>query len=158
MSFWANKVGVASPASPPPAPAPNRPWWAPGVPAQPSQQALVQAPVQPAVQHQPVSVDPSGESDIGTLLRQDGYTTEKAKSAEEGASCPDCGSPNYMGVPGVPSAMKQCFNCGFNGRFGHSTAGATAIGQKNVAPPKPARVQRLTESNYNPKTIVARIS
>lgn len=158
MSFWANRLGVQpqqpqAPAHPQPAhQAPAGPWWA--VP-QPAQQQSVQQTVTPQQQG---SVTPAGEAHFGDLLSQDGYHTEKAQSAKDSELCPECDSPNYLAPKGHPNAMKQCFNCGYNPRFAHSTAGASGIGQSNVAAPKPARVQRLNQSNFNPGTIVGRVT
>lgn len=90
------------------------------------------------------------------LLRQDGYTTQRAQSAKDTEVCPDCGSVNYIAPAGHPNAMKQCFNCGFNPRFAHSTAGATGIGQNNL-PTRTARAQTLSQSNWNPQTAIAHI-
>lgn len=161
--FWSERLGVA-PSQPAPAPAPapasTTPWWMPQpAPQQPQsapQQPQAPAPQQP-VQQQPSSVPPDGESHFGDLLHQDGYTTEKAQSARDSESCPECGSGNYMAAKGHPNSMKQCFNCGYNPRFAHSTAGAASTGQKNVAPPRPARVQLLAEGNFNPGQIVGRV-
>jgi hypothetical protein len=124
---------------------------APPVPAPPQQVVVPQG-------AQQASVTPDGEYHIGDLLTQQEYTSSKAQSTRDNELCPDCDSPNYMRSKESPNSMKQCFNCGFNPRFAHSTAGASAIGQKNVAPPRPARVQALTQSNYNPQTIVGRVA
>jgi hypothetical protein len=115
-----------------------------------------QIPAPQAVQQH--SVDPNGEATFSDLIHQDGYTTTKAQSARDTELCPECDSPNYMRPKGVPNALKQCFNCGFNNRFAHSTAGASGIGQKNVAPPKPARVQRMNTSTFDPTHIVGRVN
>jgi Zn ribbon nucleic-acid-binding protein len=96
---------------------------------------------------------PDAQSSIGELLRQDGYSSTKAQSSQDGEVCPDCSSQNYLAPPGQPNAMKQCFNCGFNPRFQHSTHGASGIGQKNL-PVHSARAQTLSENNFNPGVIV----
>lgn len=157
MSFWAQRLGTQQPAqqAPPPPPAPTQPWWQPrpATPPAAPQQPYQQAPQQPQQQ----SVPADGKVPFGDLLQQDGYTTEKAQSARDSEPCPDCGSPNYIAPKGHPNAMKQCFECGYNPRFAHSTAGASGIGQNNVAPPKAARVQTGGESNFNPGTIVGRV-
>lgn len=146
-NFWSQRLApAAQPQQAPAAPQPasTAPWWLPQTvaPVQPQQPAqTVQQTVVPTPQQ--ASVAPDGKAHFGDLLQQDGYTTEKAQSAKDSTTCPDCGSPNYMGVKGSPNAMKQCFECGFNPRFAHSTAGASGIGQQNVAAPRPARVQNV---------------
>ena len=164
--FWSKRLGqqAQQPAAPV-APAPTRPWWAVQQPPQPVQPYVPQ-PAQvtgivpsadPQQLPQPSSVDPNGESSFSDLIHQDGYTTTKAQSARDTELCPESDSPNYMRPKGVPNALKQCFNCGFNARFAHSTAGASGIGQKNVAPPKPARVQQMNVSTFDPTRIVGRV-
>lgn len=152
--FWAQRLAPQQPVQAP-VQATSRPWWMPS-----PQQQTEPAPFTPIPQQQSVaqSVPLDQESSFGDLLHQDGYTTEKAQSMRDTETCPECDSPNYMSPKGIPNAMKQCFNCGFNPRFSHSTAGASGIGQKNVAPPKPARVQMLNESNFNPKHIIGRVA
>lgn len=165
--FWAQRVGASQQQATAPATvaARNQPWWMPGVAPQstsaPVHEQVVEAARwgQGTVQQpqQQATVAPQQEVSIGALLSQDGYTTEKAKSAQDNEPCPDCGSPNFIRPHTSKNAMKQCFNCGYNERFAHSTAGASGIGQKNVAPPKAARVQALTQNNYNPQSIIGRV-
>lgn len=158
MSFWAQRVGVpqAPQQAPAPAPAPagNRPWWSPAplqtapqiVPNQPHQQPGTQA-----------SVLPNGTSHIGDLLAQEGYTTEKAQSAKSGERCPSCSSGNYLNIAGLESRAKRCFDCGYNPMFTHSTHGATAVGQSNVAAPVPARVQQMNTNTFDARHIVGHV-
>jgi predicted nucleic-acid-binding Zn-ribbon protein len=102
---------------------------------------------QPVLTQQQVSVDPDGTSDLGTLLRQDGYTTEKAQSLRDAENCPNCGSTNYMRASGHPNSMKQCFECGNNPRFEQMAAGINGA-VKTQGPVRAARVQ-------NPETGMA---
>lgn len=162
--FWAKRLGTQVPPAPPapaPAPASNRPWWMPAPVQQAPQITPPGGPLpNPAPVHQAQqegSVLPSGEAHFGDLIRQDGYTTEKAQSARDGERCPDCGGVNYMRSKESPNSMKQCFECGYNPRFAHSTAGASGIGQQNVAPPVAARVQTMAEGNFNPGVIIGRV-
>lgn len=158
-NFWANRVAQqqapAAPPQPAPAPASNAPWWLPKQAPQVPQQVVQQ----PQVPQQGVP-DENGQVPIGYLLHQEGYqyTSDKAQSARDTERCPECDSGNYLKPKGVPNAMKQCFECGYNPRFAHSTAGASGIGQKNVEAPRPARVQTLSEGNFNPKVIVGRVA
>lgn len=159
-NFWAERLGQQTPAAAPapsPAPAGNRPWWMPQTAPPPVQQTPQQPVQQYPQQVQQSTVPPDGEAHFGDLLHQDAYTTDKAQSARDTELCPDCSSPNYIAPKGYPNAMKKCFNCGYNPRFAHSTAGATGIGQKNVAPPRAARAQTLATSNFNPGVIIGRV-
>jgi hypothetical protein len=154
--FWAQRLQAASaPPAAPPAPPGNTPWWMPQAPAPAPQQPTQPAPAALPGPPQQASVAPTGEVPIGDLLRQDGYTTEKAQSARDGEGCPSCGSPNYMHIGGLQSRAKRCFECGYNPMFEHSTAGASGIGQ-NI-PVKSARVQTGGESHFNPQMIVGRV-
>lgn len=97
-----------------------------------------------------------GEVPIEVLLAQENYTTTKAASARDSERCPDCDSGNYMRSAQAPNSMKQCFDCGYNERFLHTTHGASGIGQKNL-PVKTARVQTLSENNFNPQQVIGRV-
>lgn len=98
------------------------------------QQQVQQAPQQQQVlaPQQQVQPGPDGKVPIGVLLTQENYTTTKAQSARDSELCPDCQSPNYMRSNQSPNSLKQCFDCGFNQRFQHSTHGASGIGQKDL--------------------------
>lgn len=156
---WAERLGAQTPPAQPPAPvaAPsNRPWWQTPTPQPVSPQQVVPTPqAVPLPTPQQASVAPDGQSDFGTLLRQDGYTTDKAQSTREQEFCPDCGSTNYMSAKGHPNAMKTCFECGFNPRFTQSMAGMSGTGQ-NI-PVKTARVQQMNTSTFNPQAVIAHI-
>lgn len=136
-NFWANRLGASQqPSAPAPAPRTDGPWW---LPAQP--QAAPQPPAQP-VQQAPQTPTQHLQQQVsmGDLLQQDAYTTTKAQSARDGEPCPDCGSVNYIAPVGHANAMKQCFECGYNPRFQHSTHGASGIGQAGL-PQYTARAQ-----------------
>ena len=136
-NFWAQRLGQqtqttpVAPAAPVAAPSNAGAWWMPQQPAPAPQQ-----PVQQVTQH-PVA-DPNAQVPIEILLSQEDYTTDKAKSAKMHDKCPDCGSPNFMGIG---RAAKRCAECGYNELFTHSTHGATGIGQKDL-PVYAARVQQ----------------
>jgi hypothetical protein len=151
--FWSKRLAPQQPAQmAPPAPS-NRPWWQPGVAPQSTSAPIA---VTPQPQPQQASVAPVGETHFGDLLLQDDYTSTKAQSARDKETCPDCQSPNYMAPQGHPNAMKQCFDCGWNPRFQHSTHGASGIGQQNL-PTRTARGQTLSTNNFNPQAIVGRV-
>lgn len=160
-TFWAQRLGVQQqPEAPAQAPS-SRPWWQPGsgIVVQPQQQAPVQPQQfvqQPEQQVQQQPVGPDGKVPIEQLLTQDNYTTTKAQSAKDSEACPECESPNYMRSSQSPNSMKQCFNCGFNARFLHSTHGASGIGQKGL-PVHTARNQVIAENNFNPQTVIGRV-
>ena len=81
----------------------------------------------------------------------------KALSARSTALCPGCGSDNIFKPVGMPNMMEQCYNCGWNPRFGHSTAGAGLPAGEATGPATPAR-QVSTANNFNPQTIVAKVT
>jgi hypothetical protein len=141
-NFWADRLGTApaAPAAPPAQPqaAPQQgPWWQPPAPVQPQQ-----APPQ-------------------QVVAEEEYTTEKAQSSRLTETCPECGSGNIFKPKGMPNAMPQCYHCGWNPRFEHSTAGAGMPSDKSV----PVQSARQISggggaggvSNYNPGNIVAHI-
>jgi hypothetical protein len=142
-NFWADRLGTApaAPAAPPAQPqaAPQQgPWWQAPQPVQPQQ-----APPQQ------------------TVVVEQEYTTDKAQSARSTETCPECGSGNVFKPKGQPNAMPQCYHCGWNPRFEHSTAGAGMPSDKSV----PVQSARQISggggaggvSNYNPSNIVAHI-
>lgn len=136
--FWSRALGGASAPAPrvPAQPQPdNQPWWKasflpPSTPA-PQQQTVVQNVPQPSA---PV---PS-----------------KAISARSTDYCPNCGTTNYFRPHGVPNAMLQCYECGYNSRFEQS--GGAGLPSDSSAPAQPAR-QVSTANNFNPTVIVAKV-
>ena len=146
MSFWEKALGA--PAAPPQQatvmqPSPplpgqhSQPWFIPQTPQQ--VQPQVPQPVQYPQQPQPQEQAPL-----------------KAMSARSTMSCPDCGSGNIFKPNGHPNAMEQCYHCGWNPRFSHSTAGA-GMPSDATAPARPSK-QVSTANNFNPQTIVATVS
>ena len=120
--WWAKKLGQQ-----PQAPQ-GRPDPTPRMP--PSQQAM---PVMPSFQQSP---NPS----------------EKAQSAKQTATCPDCGSVNYMAIQ---NAAPRCYDCGYpiqqsGSRFGNLT-GAHVEGAAKQA------TGNDTSNNWNPQGIIGRI-
>lgn len=130
MSFWANAVNPQVAAAP-------RPAYVP--PAAPTQQ-LVHATQQAYPQAYP---------------QQPPAAPNKAVSARSDAMCPECGSDYIFKPHGNPNAMQQCYNCGWNPRFAHSTAGG-GLPSDASTPTQPSR-QVSTANNFNPQTIIAKI-
>jgi hypothetical protein len=80
-------------------------------------------------------------------------TSTKAQSANSNASCPDCGSGNYMS-PSAQIALR-CYDCGYpvqqsGSRFGALT-GAHVEGNAKAATGNDA------SNNWNPQGIIGRI-
>jgi hypothetical protein len=80
-------------------------------------------------------------------------TTTKAPSANSNASCPDCGSGNYMS-PSAQIALR-CYDCGYpvqqsGSRYG-SLTGAHVEGNAKAATGNDA------SNNWNPQGIIGRI-
>lgn len=160
-NFWANRLGTApaqaAPEQVPVAP-PTQPWW---VTPTPQQHVVVQQ--QPPAADQALTspqglVPPSqanGEQHFGDLISQQEYTTTKAQSAKDNERCPDCQSGNYVAPSGQPNMMKQCFNCGYNPRFQHSTHGISSTDP--AIPVHTARGQTLSQNNFNPQKIIAHV-
>ncbi|CAB4123934.1 hypothetical protein UFOVP45_65 [uncultured Caudovirales phage] len=125
----------------------NADWWAArlGNQAPQTQQAparQLNLPPMPPSQ-QPMPVMPSFQQTT---------TPDKAQSAKQTATCPDCGSTNFMAVSG---AKPRCFDCGYpieqqGSRFG-STAGAHVEGTARAA------TGNDTTNNWNPQGIIGRI-
>lgn len=138
MGFWDNALGVST-APRPQSPAsshPSMPWFRP----EPERSY----PHNPQGVVENYSEPPSNEQ---TALK-------KAVSARSTQTCPDCGSGNFFKPQGMPNAMEQCYHCGWNPRFAHSTAGAGMPSTAETGPATPAR-QISTQNNFNPQTIVA---
>jgi ribosomal protein S27E len=79
--------------------------------------------------------------------------TSKAQSANQTATCPDCGSSNYMSPS--PTIALRCYDCGYpvqqsGSRFGN-LAGAHVEGSAK------ASLGNDSQSNWNPQGIIGRI-
>ena len=123
----------------------NADWWAKklGTPPVSQQQTRsVNIPPMPPSQ-QPLAPMPSFQQ----------APQPRAASSAQTATCPDCGSNNYMAVQ---NAAPRCFDCGYpleqsGSRFGNLT-GAHIEGAT-----KQATGNDVT-SNWNPQGIIGRIS
>lgn len=128
----------------------NADWWAQRLAQQPQQP---QAPVgRPAnnlpmpPSQQPMAAMPSFQA------QTQASSTERAQSAKQTATCPECGSGNYMAVA---NAAPRCYDCGYpisqsGSRYGTLT-GAHVEGAAK------ASIGNNPTSNWNPQGIIGRI-
>lgn len=120
-------------------------WWAKklgNTPQQPVGRPDPTPPMPPS--QQPMQAMPNFPSSQGT--------TRQLPSSSQTASCPDCGSNNYMAIQ---NAAPRCFDCGYpleqsGSRFGN-LAGAHVEGAARQA------TGNDSTNNWNPQGIVGRI-
>lgn len=79
-------------------------------------------------------------------------SAERAASSRQTASCPECGSANYMAVA---NAAPRCYDCGYpiqqsGSRYGNLTGA-------HVEGPAKAATGNDATSNWNPQGIIGRI-
>lgn len=122
----------------------NADWWAKklGNP-QPSVTRPDPSPMMPPSQ-QPLAQMPS--------FQRSPDPTERAQSARQTQTCPECSSANYMAVQ---NAAPRCYDCGYpiqqsGSRYG-SLTGAHVDGATRQA------TGNDVQSNWNPQTIIGRI-
>jgi ribosomal protein S27AE len=122
----------------------NADWWAKklGNPAPAPQGRPDPTPAMPPTQ-QPMAQMPAFQPP----------QTTKAQSASQTATCPDCGSGNFMAP--TPTIAPRCYDCGYpiqqsGSRFG-GLAGAHVEGAA-----KPATGNDPT-NNWNPQGIIGRL-
>ena len=120
-------------------------WWAKKLAAQGT--APTPQPRQDPTPNMPMSQQPMAQ--MPQLQRP---ASERAQSASQTASCPDCGSVNYMSVA---NTAPRCFDCGYpleqsGSRYG-SLAGAHVEGAARSA------AGNDPTSNWNPQGIIGRI-
>lgn len=125
----------------------NADWWANKLAQQTPQQTQqgrpTNMPPMPPSQ-QPMTQMPSFQPQTNPA--------ERAQSAKQTATCPECGSANYMAVA---NAAPRCYDCGYpisqsGSRFGTLT-GAHVEGAAKSA------LGNDTQSNWNPQGIIGRI-
>jgi hypothetical protein len=142
--FWANRIATEAPPAPRERqePVSPGPWWRGDTPQPPAQPQTV-APQQQATAPAPVTED---------------YRPQKAQHLRAEGYCPDCGSGDYFRPQGTPNAMEQCYACGYNPRFAHSTAGVGLPSESGPATPakQVASGGLGGKSNYQPSTFIAR--
>jgi hypothetical protein len=120
----------------------NADWWA--------RKLAEQNPTQP--RQDPTPNMPMSQQPMAQMPQLQQPTSERAQSASQTASCPDCGSANYMSVA---NAAPRCFDCGYpleqsGSRYG-SLAGAHVEGSARSA------AGNDPTSNWNPQGIIGRI-
>lgn len=126
----------------------NADWWAQRLaqqaPQAPAGRPANMPPMPPS--QQPMQVMPSFQPS------QEATSSERAQSSKQVATCPECGSGNYMAVA---NAAPRCYDCGYpisqsGSRYG-SLTGAHVEGS--------ARASRGNDpqSNWNPQGIIGRI-
>lgn len=122
----------------------NADWWAKQLGAQP--QTPVQRPVNNPM---PPSQQPMAQ------MPQPVYTppVTKAQSANQTATCPECGGNNYMAVQ---NAAPRCYDCGYPISQSGSRYGALT-GAKVEGSAKQASGNDI-QSNWNPQGIIGRIN
>jgi ribosomal protein S27AE len=125
----------------------NADWWA---------KKLAENTSQPVQQGRPVNMPPMPPSQQPMApmptFQQQAQPSERAQSAKQTATCPDCGSGNYMAIQ---NAAPRCYDCGYpvqqsGSRYG-SLAGAHVEGATQQA------AGNNTVSNWNPQGIIGRI-
>lgn len=122
----------------------NADWWA----AKLAQQA-------PTPQTRPANMVPMPPSQLPMTPMPSFQqpVPPNVRSAQQTATCPDCGSANYMAVN---NAAPRCFDCGYpmeqsGSRYG-ALAGAHVEGAAKGA------LGNNPVSNWNPQGIIGRIS
>jgi ribosomal protein L37E len=122
----------------------NSDWWAKklGNP-QPSQ------PVQARSNNLPM---PPSQQPMTPYIPQQPQSSERAQSAKQTETCPECGSVNYMAVA---NAAPRCYDCGYpisqsGSRYG-SLTGAHVEGSARQS------IGNDPTSNWNPQGIIGRI-
>lgn len=124
----------------------NQNWWA---------DKLAPTSQQPAQQSRPANIVPMPPSQqpLAPMPSFQPQTQRALPSSSQTATCPDCGSSNYMAVQ---NAKARCLDCGYpieqqGSRFG-SLTGAHVEGAAKQAAGNDA------VSNWNPQGIIGRIS
>ena len=121
----------------------NADWWAKKLGQQPQIQQGRPDPTPPM----PPSQQPMAQMPV---FQQP--STERAQSAKQTATCPDCGSGNYFAVQ---NSAARCYDCGYpiqqsGSRWG-SLAGAHVEGSTKQA------TGNDSQNNWNPQGIIGRI-
>lgn len=124
--WWAQRLAQQAPQVPQGRPANN-------VPMPPSQQPMQAMPSFPPASPQ-------------------GQTATRAQSAQQTASCPECGSGNYMAVA---NAAPRCYDCGYP--IAQSGSRYGALTGANVEGAVQTSRGNDTQSNWNPQGIIGRI-
>jgi ribosomal protein S27AE len=119
----------------------NASWWAAKLNPQTSPQM-------------PPLIPPSQQPMAAMPTFQPQPPQSKAQSAKQVATCPECGSGNYMAPS--PQIAPRCYDCGYpvqqSGSHYGSLTGAVVEGSAKAAHGND------TQSNWNPQGIIGRIN
>lgn len=118
-------------------------WWA-------KQLGSTSATPQPRPTNNPMP--PTQQPMTPYVAPQPQKPVSKAQSANQTASCPECGGTNYMSVQ---NAAPRCYDCGYPLSQSGSKYGSLT-GAKVEGSAKGARGND-TASNWNPQGIIGRI-
>jgi ribosomal protein S27E len=123
----------------------NANWWA--------NKLAGQVPATPVGRPDPTPAMPPTQQPMAPMPSFQPQTARTAPSAASTATCPDCGSGNYMS-PSATVALR-CYDCGYpisqsGSRFG-GLAGAHVEGSAKAASGND------TTNNWNPQGIIGRI-
>jgi len=124
----------------------NADWWAARLAGTPAQQ---QAPVGRPMDMPPM---PPSQQPMQPMPSFQAPQAERAQSAKQTATCPECGSVNYMAIQ---NAAPRCYDCGYpisqsGSRYGNLTGAHVEGSAKAAAGNNPT-------SNWNPQGIIGRI-
>jgi hypothetical protein len=122
----------------------NADWWA--------SKLAQQAPAPQVGRPSNIPPMPPSQQPMAPMPSFQPQTTERAQSSKQTATCPECGSVNYMAVA---NAAPRCYDCGYpisqsGSRYGTLT-GAHVEGSAKQAKGND------TQNNWNPQGIVGRI-
>lgn len=122
----------------------NADWWAKKLGNPQPQQTFRPDPTPPM----PPSQQPMAQMPSFQQPKQ-----SRAASSSQTATCPDCGSNNYMAVQ---NAAPRCYDCGYpiqqsGSRFGTLTGAHIEGAAKQATGNNPV-------SNWNPQEIIGRVS
>lgn len=122
----------------------NAQWWA--------NKLAGQQPQVPQGRPDPTPPMPQSQQPMQVMPSFQAQPAERAHSAKQTATCPDCGSSNYMAIQ---NAAPRCFDCGYpleqsGSRFGN-LAGAHVEGTTKAAKGNDST------NNWNPQGIIGRI-
>ena len=122
----------------------NADWWA--------NKLAGTTPQVPQGRPDPTPPMPPSQQPMAQMPAFQAPQTTRAQSASQTATCPDCGSGNYMVIQ---NAAPRCYDCGYpiqqsGSRFG-GLAGANVEGAPKTA------MGNDTSNNWNPQGIIGRI-
>ena len=143
MNFWATRLAGEHPQAP--VEAPVVPAQVPG--------AWFSNPLLNGQQQPTQQAQPRGDPD-GAVVK-----ISKPLASRSAGTCPSCGGGNY-GRKANSKNYERCYDCGYNGRFEQTMAGA---GIPSDAAPAAPTVQvasgggKGSINNFHPETIVAHI-